>query len=241
MPLRRLCEVRSALWRRALARHAFSLETEKAYWMRARQFILHFDMRHPEGTGDAEAREFLTHLAADRELRGSSHSRCLNAPVFLCRLVPGKPLGDVSSLVKAARVRMPVVLPKQKVTRLLAVTGFRGRGLARPVNPLLPAFPARRLRRAGGLFPVNGMFLGVAGGRGSVFSGRIPQNVMDRCSAALRRISWPVPGMQSEHSASHPGFPRSARRGRTFMQRGVPLKLFCGLLPTACHSVLVSR
>jgi len=67
----------------AVRARGFSLETEKAYWMWTRQFILHFDVRHPEEMGGAEVQEFLTHLAVDRELRGSSQAQCLNALVFL--------------------------------------------------------------------------------------------------------------------------------------------------------------
>jgi integron integrase len=56
----------------------------------------------------------------DRELRGSSQAQCLNALVFLYKFVLGKPLGDVSSFVKAQRVKkMPVVLSKGEVLRLL--------------------------------------------------------------------------------------------------------------------------
>ena len=106
----------------AIRARGFALETEKAYWMWTRQFILHFDMRHPEEMGDAEVQEFLTHLAVDRELRGSSQSQCLNALVFLYKFVLGKPLGDVSSFVRAHRVKkMPVVLSKGEVFRLLEV------------------------------------------------------------------------------------------------------------------------
>jgi integron integrase len=115
----------------AVRARGFSLETEKAYWMWTRQFILHFDMRHPQEMGDAEVQEFLTHLAVDRELRGSSQSQCLNALVFLYRFVLGKPLGDVSSFVKATRVKkLPVVLSKEEVTRLLAGLDDQWRAMA---------------------------------------------------------------------------------------------------------------
>jgi integron integrase len=104
----------------AVRARGFSLETEKAYWMWTRQFILHFDKRHPEEMGDAQVQEFLTHLAVDRELRGSSQAQCLNALVFLYKFVLGKPLGDVSSFVRAQRVKkMPVVLSKAEVGQLL--------------------------------------------------------------------------------------------------------------------------
>src|SRR5712672_921122 len=58
----------------AVRARGFTLETEKAYGMWTRQFILHFDVRHPDEMGGAEVQEFLTHLAVDRELRGSSQA-----------------------------------------------------------------------------------------------------------------------------------------------------------------------
>ena len=115
----------------AVRARGFSLETEKAYWMWTRQFIRHFDLRHPQEMGDAEVQEFLTHLAVDRELRGSSQAQCLNALVFLYRFVLGKPLGDVSGFVKATRVKkLPVVLSKEEVTRLLAGLDDQWRAMA---------------------------------------------------------------------------------------------------------------
>lgn len=115
----------------AVRARGFSIETEKAYWMWTRQFILHFDKRHPEDMGDAEVQEFLTHLAVDRELRGSSQRQCLNALVFLYRFVLSKPLGDVSSFTKAQRVKkMPTVLSKNEVLRLLEALDPQSRTMA---------------------------------------------------------------------------------------------------------------
>ena len=56
----------------AVRARGYSLDTERAYWLWTRQFILHFEMRHPQEMGDAEVQEFLSHLAVDRELGASS-------------------------------------------------------------------------------------------------------------------------------------------------------------------------
>ena len=107
--------------REALRARGCSLATEQAYWMWVRQFVLFHDRRHPRELGAGEVQEFLTHLAVDRELRGSSQSQCLNALVFLYKYVLGVPLGDVSTFVKAHRVKkVPVVLSKEETMRLLA-------------------------------------------------------------------------------------------------------------------------
>ena len=117
--------------REALRARGCSLATEQAYWMWVRQFILFHEKRHPREMGAGEVQEFLTHLAVDRELRGSSQSQCLNALVFLYKQVMGVPLGDVSTFVKAHRVKkMPVVLSKEETVRLLAALDDQWRLMA---------------------------------------------------------------------------------------------------------------
>ena len=117
--------------REALRARGCSLSTEQAYWMWVRQFILFHEKRHPREMGAGEVQEFLTHLAVDRELRGSSQSQCLNALVFLYKHVMGVPLGDVSTFVKAHLVKkMPVVLSKEETVRLLAVLDDQWRLMA---------------------------------------------------------------------------------------------------------------
>ena len=115
----------------AVRARGYSLDTERAYWMWTRQFILHFDKRHPDEMGDPEVQEFLSHLAVDRELGASSQSQCLNALVFLYKFVLGKPLGDVSKFVRAHRVKkMPVVLSKDETLRLLSGLDSQWRTMA---------------------------------------------------------------------------------------------------------------
>lgn len=89
--------------------------------MWARQFILFHHQRHPDEMGEAEVREFLTHLAADREVAESTQNQAFNALLFLYRHVLGRPPGDLSGILRASRPKkVPVVLSEGEVGRLLA-------------------------------------------------------------------------------------------------------------------------
>ena len=52
--------------RRTLRLHHYSYETEKAYTMWVKRFILHHNKRHPREMGAREIEAFLSHLASDR-------------------------------------------------------------------------------------------------------------------------------------------------------------------------------
>lgn len=70
--------------------------------------------------GDAEIREFLTHLAVDREIAPATQNQALAAILFLFNRVLRKQVGFVEGIVhsKASR-RLPVVLSADEVRRLL--------------------------------------------------------------------------------------------------------------------------
>jgi integron integrase len=97
-----------------------SHRTEDAYWGWVRQFILFHGKRHPREMGEAEVAEFLTHLAADREVAAATQNQALNALVFLYRRVLERALGELGTVVRARRPRkVPVVLSREEVGRLL--------------------------------------------------------------------------------------------------------------------------
>jgi len=99
----------------------FSIRTEDAYWGWARQFIIHHGKRHPREMGEAEVRDFLTHLAADRNVAPSTQSQAFNALVFLYESVLGRPAGDLNGIERPSRpAKMPVVLSEAEVRALLA-------------------------------------------------------------------------------------------------------------------------
>ena len=67
----------------------------------------------------AEAREFLTKLAAEERVSASTQKQALNALVFFLREVADKEPGDFSDFARARRrVRVPVVLNRAECQRL---------------------------------------------------------------------------------------------------------------------------
>jgi len=99
----------------------YSLRTEEAYWNRIKRFILFHNKRHPREMGAPEAQQFLTHLAAVENVAVATQAQALNAIVFLYGSVLRVPLGAIGEIERPTRPkRMPTVLSKEEVQRLLA-------------------------------------------------------------------------------------------------------------------------
>ena len=99
----------------------YSIRTEDAYWMWARQFILFHGKRHPDTMGAAEVRDFLSHLAVERNVSASTQAQALNAIVFLYGKVLGRDPGEFGDFARATRAKkVPVVLSPEEVRRVLA-------------------------------------------------------------------------------------------------------------------------
>ena len=106
--------------RRAIRTLNYSPRTEQAYVQSARQHIRFHRMRHPADMHDRQVIEFLYYLAVERDVSGNTQNQALNALVFLYRRVIAKPLGDVSSSVRARKPhKLPVVLSRSEVKALL--------------------------------------------------------------------------------------------------------------------------
>ncbi|HEX9728829.1 MAG TPA: integron integrase [Gemmatimonadales bacterium] len=103
-----------------------SPRTERAYVAWIRRFIRYHGLRHPAALGEREVAAFVTHLA-ERELAPSTQMQALCALLFLYEHVLGRRLGKLPDLRWARpRVRLPVVLTGEEVTRVLArLTGVR--------------------------------------------------------------------------------------------------------------------
>jgi integron integrase len=97
-----------------------SLRTEKAYRQHIKQFILFHNKRHPIEMGETEIRDFLSHLAIDRNVAASTQNVALAALLFLYKDVLKKELDQIHN-VERARLpsRMPVVFTKQEVSSIL--------------------------------------------------------------------------------------------------------------------------
>src|SRR5713101_4069963 len=78
--------------------------------------------RPPEeaGLGERDVERFLTSLAVERGVSGSTQNQALSALVFLYDAVLGRPLGLCTGLIRAKGTpRVPVVLTRAEVGAIL--------------------------------------------------------------------------------------------------------------------------
>jgi integrase len=105
------------------ARH-YSPRTEEAYVHWIRRYILFHGKRHPSDRGAADISRFLTWLAVERHVSASTQSQALSALLFLYKDVLGIETGALAEVPRARQpVRVPVVLSRDEVGRLLQLSG----------------------------------------------------------------------------------------------------------------------
>jgi len=98
----------------------YSIRTEKCYVDWVKRYILFHSKRHPAEMGDEEVRQYLTHLAINRNVSPSTQNQALNALNFLYKVVLNKPLGKSIGFTYAKKKqKLPVVLTKEEVRTLL--------------------------------------------------------------------------------------------------------------------------
>lgn len=106
---------------RCRLRH-YSLRTERAYLAWITRFVRENGMRHPRSLGAIEVEAFLSRLATRDDVSASTQNQALSALLFLYREVLHVELPWMESVVRAKRPRrLPVVLSRTEVARLLAV------------------------------------------------------------------------------------------------------------------------
>ena len=98
-----------------------SYRTEEAYLSWVKRFIVFHDKRHPATMGAAEIQAYLTHLAVEQHLAGSTLNVALSAILFLYREVLRIELPPLDTLPRAQRApRVPVVFTRVEVQLVLA-------------------------------------------------------------------------------------------------------------------------
>lgn len=106
----------------------YSRRTQDAYVSWVRRFILFHDKRHPNEMGAPEVIAFLSHLALEGNVASRTQNQALSALLFLYARVLDRPLEDLDEFERApVRPRLPVVLSRDEVRRLLAVLEPRNR------------------------------------------------------------------------------------------------------------------
>jgi integron integrase len=101
------------------ARH-YSRRTEKAYVAWIRRYILFHGKRHPLEMGGPEVTRFLTSLAVEGHVAGSTQNQALSALLFLYREVLAQEVPWLDNIVRAKRTaRLPVVLTRDEVRTVI--------------------------------------------------------------------------------------------------------------------------
>lgn len=81
---------------------------------------------HPQEMGEREVEAFLTHLAVNRRVAESTQNQALAAILFLYRHVVVKNLGSFDAVRAKRPKRLPTVLSKEEVRRLIAAMPPKG-------------------------------------------------------------------------------------------------------------------
>ncbi|BBE50664.1 Tyrosine recombinase XerD [Ferriphaselus amnicola] len=101
----------------------YSIRTEQAYVDWARRYILFHDKRHPREMGAEEVRDFLSHLATERNVSASTQGQAKSALLFLYREVLHIELPWLDEVISAKTAkRLPVVLTQTEVRHLIGAT-----------------------------------------------------------------------------------------------------------------------
>jgi hypothetical protein len=89
--------------RAAIRTRHYSRRTEKAYVAWIRRYILFHGKRHPLEMGGLEVTRFLTSLAVEGHVAGSTQNQALSALLFLYREVLAQELPWLDDIVRAKR------------------------------------------------------------------------------------------------------------------------------------------
>jgi len=97
----------------------YSIRTEQAYVSWIKRYIYFHDVRHPAEMGAPEVEAFLTHLAVNENVAASTQNQALSALLFLYREVLHQDLGPIDALRAKKPKRLPTVLTKDEIRRVL--------------------------------------------------------------------------------------------------------------------------
>jgi integron integrase len=98
----------------------YSYRTEQTYLGWIRQFVAFHQGRKPSTMDAGHVRDFLRHLAIDRQVASSTQNQALNAVVFLFKAVIKKEIGDFSDFQRARQgLRLPVVASREEIKAVI--------------------------------------------------------------------------------------------------------------------------
>ena len=99
----------------------YSKRTVNSYIYWIKYFIFFHKKQHPKNMGDKEVRQFISHLALNRQVSPTTQALALNALAYLYNKYLKQPLGDIGDFKKARRQqKLPVVLNQNEIKSLFA-------------------------------------------------------------------------------------------------------------------------
>jgi len=109
----------------------YSYRTEQTYLAWIRKFVAFHEGQKPSTMEAGHVRDFLRHLAMNRQVASSTQNQALNAVVFLFKSVVRKDIGDFSDFQRARRgVRLPVVASRDEIKAVIERLSGRERFMA---------------------------------------------------------------------------------------------------------------
>lgn len=105
--------------RHSLRLKNYSYRTEQAYVRWIKRYILYHNKRHPAEMGRPQVESFLKYLAVERDVAASTQNQALSALLFLYEHVLQQPLGTLDVLWAKKPKRLPVVLTRTEVQKVL--------------------------------------------------------------------------------------------------------------------------
>ena len=105
---------------RTLRLRHYAYRTEQTYVEWVERFLRYHQTDDPLSLQDADIREFLEHLAVEKNVSASTQNQAFSAVLFLYQSALERPLGDLRDTLRARRpARLPVVLSREEVRRFL--------------------------------------------------------------------------------------------------------------------------
>ena len=107
--------------RTAIRSRRYSIRTEQAYVEWIKRFILFHQKRHPTEMGAEEVREFVSDLAARRNVAASTQNQAFSAVLFLYREVLKEELPWIGDVERAKRPpKLPVVFTPEEARAVIS-------------------------------------------------------------------------------------------------------------------------
>jgi len=109
----------------------YSKRTVDSYVQWVKYFIVFHKKQHPSEMGDKEVKQFISHLAINRNVSPATQALALNALAYLYNKYLKQPLGDVGDFRRTRRQpKLPTVLSKTEISKLFAELKGRHKLLA---------------------------------------------------------------------------------------------------------------